>query len=73
MIEYTGPGLKSLRAMDRHVIANMGTELGATTSIFPSDDETRRFLKSEGREDDWRVLAADDGKAVVQQPGGYFR
>ncbi len=60
VIEYSGPGLKSLRAMDRHVIANMGTELGATTSIFPSDDETRRFLKSEGREDDWRVLAADD-------------
>ena len=61
VIEYSGPGLESLSAMDRHVIANMGTELGATTSIFPSDKETRRFLKSEGREEDWQELAADRG------------
>jgi len=60
VIEYSGPGLASLSAMDRHVIANMGTETGATTSIFPSDEETRRFLKSEGREDDWQELKADD-------------
>jgi aconitate hydratase len=60
VIEYSGPGLESLSAMDRHVIANMGTELGATTSIFPSDKETRRFLKSEGREEDWQELAADE-------------
>jgi aconitate hydratase len=53
IIEYYGPGLESLAAMDRHVLANMGTELGATTTVFPSDGETRRFLMSEGREDEW--------------------
>jgi len=47
--------------MDRHVIANMGTELGATTTVFPSDDEVRRFLASQGREDDWSEIVADDG------------
>ena len=61
IIEYYGPGLASLRAMDRHVLANMGTELGATTSVFPSDEETRRFLESEGRGDDWIELVADEG------------
>jgi aconitate hydratase len=59
VIEYHGPGLESLRAMDRHVIANMGAELGATTTVFPSDEMTRRFLRSEGREDDWSPLVAD--------------
>ncbi|MGH6898087.1 MAG: aconitate hydratase [Geminicoccaceae bacterium] len=61
IIEYHGPGLASLRAMDRHVLANMGTELGATTTVFPSDRETRRFLESEGRADDWTPLMADEG------------
>jgi aconitate hydratase len=61
IVEYYGPGLAGLRAMDRHVLANMGTELGATTTVFPSDRETRRFLKSEGREEDWTPLVADDG------------
>jgi len=61
IIEYYGPGLDSLRAMDRHVLANMGTELGATTTVFPSDQETRRFLASEGRADDWTELVADVG------------
>lgn len=61
IIEYYGPGLKSLRAMDRHVIANMGAELGATTTVFPSDDEVRRFLKSQGREADWVEMKADEG------------
>ena len=60
IVEYQGPGLASLSAMDRHVIANMGAELGATASVFPSDDETRRFLASEDREDDWTELVADD-------------
>lgn len=60
VIEYFGPGLKNLSAMDRHVIANMGTELGATTTVFPSDEITRRFLRSQGRADDWRELKADD-------------
>jgi aconitate hydratase len=61
VLEYHGPGLEHLRAMDRHVIANMGAELGATTTVFPSDEETRRFLASEGREDDWTELHADEG------------
>ncbi len=61
IIEYHGPGLACLTAMDRHVIANMGAELGATTTVFPSDDEVRRFLKSQGREQDWVELAADAG------------
>jgi len=60
VIEYYGPGLKSLSAMDRHVIANMGTELGATTSVFPSDGAVRRFLKQQGRERDWIELVADE-------------
>jgi aconitate hydratase len=46
--------------MDRHVIANMGTELGATTTVFPSDNEVRRFLQSQGREKDWQELLADE-------------
>lgn len=61
VIEYYGEGLNNLSAMDRHVIANMGAELGATTTVFPSDEETRRFLKSQDREDDWTELIADDG------------
>ena len=61
VIEYYGDGLKNLSAMDRHVIANMGAELGATTTVFPSDNETKRFLKSQEREDDWRELVADEG------------
>src|SRR5207237_5523946 len=56
VLEYYGPGLQHLWTMDRHVIANMGAELGATTTVFPSDDEVRRFLASEGREDDWTEL-----------------
>ncbi|MFZ4452879.1 aconitate hydratase [Salibacterium aidingense] len=61
IIEYYGPGLEQLSAMDRHVIANMGAELGATATVFPSDEEVKRFLKSQGREEDWRELKADDG------------
>jgi aconitate hydratase len=59
IIEYYGEGLEHLTAMDRHVIANMGAELGATTTVFPSDDEVRRFLASEGREVDWVELLPD--------------
>ncbi len=59
IIEYYGPGLDTLSAMDRHVIANMGAELGATTSVFPSDQEVRHFLKTQGREDDWVELLPD--------------
>jgi aconitate hydratase len=59
VIEYHGEGLASLSAMDRHVICNMGAELGATTSVFPADDEVRRFLRSQGREDDFTEIVAD--------------
>ncbi len=63
IIEYYGPGLQNLTAMDRHVMANMGTELGATTSVFPSDEAVRAFLKQQGREDVWVEIKADDGAA----------
>ncbi len=61
IIEYYGPGLACLSAMDRHVIANMGAELGATTTLFPSDDRTREFLVNVGRETDWKAQAAEQG------------
>jgi aconitate hydratase len=61
IIEYFGPGLAALSAMDRHVIANMGAELGATTSVFPSDEQTRRFLCEQGREQAFREIRADEG------------
>jgi aconitate hydratase len=60
IIEYYGDGLEQLSAMDRHVIANMGAELGATTTVFPSDGETKRFLRSQEREEDWIELLADE-------------
>ncbi len=59
IVEYYGPGLQSLTAMDRHVIANMGAELGATTSVFPSDDKVKAFLKSQGREQAFQAIFAD--------------
>lgn len=61
IIEYHGPGLESLTAWDRHVIANMGAELGATTSVFPADEAVREFLRAEGRADDYVELLSDDG------------
>ncbi|MFD9889336.1 aconitate hydratase [Amycolatopsis sp. NPDC059027] len=61
IIEYHGPGLAGLTAMDRHVIANMGAELGATTTVFPADEAVREFLRAEGREDDFREILADEG------------
>jgi aconitate hydratase len=61
IIEYYGPGLKNLSAMDRHVISNMGAELGATTTVFPSDFEVKRFLTTQGREQDWVEILADEG------------
>lgn len=65
IVEYYGPGLDCLSAMDRHVIANMGAELGATTSVFPSDGAVRRFLRAQGREADWTELLADAGAAYA--------
>ena len=63
IIEYHGPGVDTLTAMDRHVIANMGAELGATSTVFPSDGRVRDFLRAEQREDDWREILADEGAA----------
>jgi aconitate hydratase len=60
VIEYYGPGVGTLSAMDRHVIANMGAELGATSTVFPSDDRVREFLRSQGREPDFVSLVADE-------------
>jgi len=60
IIEYYGPGLAGLTAMDRHVIANMGAELGATTSVFPSDEAVHEFLKRQKRGDQWVALTADE-------------
>ena len=59
IIEYTGEGVKTLSVPERATITNMGAELGATTSIFPSDDTTLTFLKAQGREDVFVPLAAD--------------
>ena len=60
IIEYGGPGVATLTVPERATITNMGAELGATTSIFPSDDVTRGFLKAQNREEDWVELKADD-------------
>ena len=59
IIEYYGPGLSTLTAMDRHVIANMGAELGATTTVFPADEQVEVFLRAEQRGDDFTELLAD--------------
>ncbi len=59
IIEWGGEGIKNLSVPERATITNMGTELGATTSIFPSDDVTRAFLKAEGREQDYIPLSSD--------------
>lgn len=60
IFEYSGPGVKDLTAPERATITNMGAELGATTSIFPSDDLTKHFLKAQDREKDYSLLVADD-------------
>lgn len=60
ILEYYGPGLDELSAMDRHVIANMGAELGATTTVFPSDQEIRNYLKQQNRENEWREVTSDE-------------
>ena len=60
IIEYGGEGVKTLSVPERATITNMGAELGATTSVFPSDEITREFLKAQGREKDWTELKADD-------------
>lgn len=59
VMEYSGQGVKSLSVPQRATITNMGAELGATTSVFPSDEVTKAFLKAQGREEDWIELSAD--------------
>ena len=60
VFEYSGPGIATLQVPDRATITNMGAECGVTTSIFPSDENTRKFLKAQGRESDWTELLADE-------------
>ncbi|MBQ7962579.1 MAG: aconitate hydratase [Clostridia bacterium] len=60
IIEYTGEGVKTLSVPERATITNMGAELGATTSVFPSDEVTKAFLKAQDREEDWVELIADE-------------
>jgi len=64
--EYTGEGISSLTVPERATITNMGAETGVTTSIFPSDEQTRRFLKAQGREEHWTPLAPDREAAYDQ-------
>lgn len=59
IIEYGGEGVKTLTVPERATITNMGAELGATTSVFPSDEITKSFMAAQGREDDWTELSAD--------------
>ncbi|BET57485.1 aconitate hydratase [Geobacter sp. 60473] len=63
IIEYYGPGVATLSATDRAIIGNMGAELGATTSLFPSDHRTREFLEAQGRAEVWQELSADPDAA----------
>lgn len=60
IMEYFGPGVKELSVTDRASITNFGAELGATTSVFPSDENTKKFLESQGRADGWTKVVADD-------------
>ncbi len=66
IMEWGGPGVQTLTVPERATITNMGAELGATTSVFPSDEMTREFLKAQGREEDYTHLCADEG-AVYDQ------
>ncbi|MDO5547051.1 MAG: aconitate hydratase [Eubacteriales bacterium] len=59
IVEYAGPGVATLSVPERATITNMGAELGATTSVFPSDEVTRDFLRAQGREEDYTPLASD--------------
>ena len=60
IFEYTGEGVKTLTVPERATITNMGAELGATTSIFPSDEITKEFLQAQEREEDYKYLVADE-------------
>lgn len=67
VFEYAGPGVATLSVPERATIANMGAELGATGTLFPSDDVTRAFLKAMGREADWRELGPDADAAYDEE------
>jgi len=60
VFEYGGSGVKTLSVPERATITNMGAECGVTTSVFPSDELTKEFLKAQGREEDWMEISADD-------------
>ncbi len=67
IIEYAGEGVATLNVPQRCTITNMGAELGATSSIFPSDEKTKAFLKAEGREEDWIELSSDSDAEYAQE------
>ena len=67
IVEYGGEGIQSLSVPERCTITNMGAELGATTSIFPSDEETREFLKAQNREEDWIPLSSDEDAVYAEE------
>jgi len=67
IIEYAGDGIKTLTVPERATITNMGAELGATTSIFPSDEVTREFLRAQGRENDWVELKPDEDASMTKR------
>ncbi|WP_444942529.1 aconitate hydratase [Microbulbifer sp. ZKSA004] len=67
IVEYHGPGLAHLTAMDRHVIANMGQEMGTTTSVFPADEAVRAFLRQQHRESDFVEMKADEGASYDEE------
>ena len=67
IFEYIGPGVDGLSVPERATITNMGAELGATTSIFPSDDQTRHYLQAQSRESAWRRLVADPEASYAEE------
>lgn len=67
IVEYHGPGVATLSATDRETIGNMGAELGATSSVFPSDARTREYLEAQGRGRTWRELSADEGAGYDEE------
>ena len=67
VIEYAGPGVKTLTVPERATITNMGAELGASSSLFPSDEQTLRFLKAQGRAEDYTPLFADDDASYDEE------
>ncbi|MEG0686815.1 MAG: aconitate hydratase, partial [Erysipelotrichales bacterium] len=67
IIEYTGEGIQSLSLTDRATICNMGAELGATTSVFPTDERTLEYLKQQGRANDYVEMKADEGATYDQR------